>query len=349
MTLSLAGTFPVSAVNVGLASAVVALQTEVTKLGEEIVKFQAALLAQAEVAANIPDVATLTAAVAGQLNLAEVTSQFSNIVSASAEGNLDATAELGVVNGQILAVEGVLDPIEVGVSAPDIAGWSYRGRVDQFGPLLASSSTTGFGRFAASDVVTGMVVSTESLASWQSFSEGVDTGSSASAATADDAVLKFLGTRSGADWNTGTAGLLARLRLFLTELRAIKATLEAQLLVSLGANLPDPAVLVDVQVDVDALLGNLINVNVDLDGEISSIQARIDALIDLIGEIDAQLSAGGLSFWNYSGRADQLGPELAEALADGIPSGNGPDVPAYGLALVGSSGSMGSFGSIFGP
>ena len=107
--------------------------------------------------------------------------------------------------------------------------------------------------------------------------------------------------------------------------------------------------LVDVglEFDVGVLLGNLVNVQTDFDVALAGLQAVIDLRLDFIAELNAQLSAGGLAFWTYSGRADGLGASLRDAMLNGVPSGSGPNAVAYGVALTGSVSSMETFGEIF--
>ena len=159
-----------------------------------------------------------------------------------------------------------------------------------------------------------------------------------------------MGVLGGAEWNTGVLDIYARIELLLLELQALKASIQAQIELSLGLNLPDPTVIVEagLAIDLDLALENIINVQVDLTAQLELFQLRIDLILELIAELNAQLSAGGLTVWSYSGTAGQLGAEFATAIADGLPNAGGPNAPAYGLAIACASPSAwASFGNIF--
>ena len=351
MPLVFVGTLPVSGINVGLVSAVVGLNAEVAKLQADLSGLNAALAGQIQVTASFPpNAAGVTAAITGQLNPAAIAASFAGFPAITASANLDLTAKLGIINAQIEVVSEILVPLELGLGAFGIAGWSYAGRAPGFGVALAADTENGFPGFAPDASIEAVIIATENFGSWGSFSESVDTGGTAQDQVAADVEnLRFMGFKTGAGWNFGVASVFAKIRLFLAEIEGLAAALEAQIEISLGIGLPDISALLDVglSIDIGVALDNLINVQTDFGAAITGLQAIIDARLAFIAELNAQLSAGGLAFWTYSGRADGLGASLRDAIQNGVPSGSGPKAVAYGVALAGTASSMGQFGGIF--
>lgn len=349
MPLVFVGTLPVSGINIGLSSAVIGLSAEVTKLQADLSQLSVGANGQLQVQANFPPNAALFgAAISGWLTPTQIAAAFAGFPSIGASVNVEAAGKLGLINGQIEVVSEIVAPLELGLGAAGIAGWSYAGRAPGFGVALEADTRSGFPGFAPSQIIEAVIIATENFGSWQSFSDSVNTGdSSAEQVEADVANLRFLGAKTGAGWNFGVASLFGRIRLFLDLLEGLAATLEAQIEVSLGIGLPPVGLIAGVDVDVDVLLDNLVNVQTDFGVEVAGLQAVIDARLAFIAELNAQLSAGGLAFWTYSGRADGLGASLRDATLSGIPSGSGSNAVAYGVALAGSVSSMGSFGEIF--
>lgn len=355
MTLVLAGSLPVSGVNLGLSSASAGLAAEITKLQADYIGAFPALAGQLQISANVPNLAGVTAGVGAALNAPRLAAGMVGITAGSSSLAADVALKLGLVTGQIAAGEGIESAIGGGLDAGGISGWSYAGRISRFARKLDGETRSGgFGAVGPDDTVTAVVIATESFASWQSFSQGAETGTTADQqATANDEALTFLGSRGGAEWNTGTADLVARLDLLLAELRGQKSALETQLELFLGIGLPSPTVVVDsglgvvANVGFDGLLDNLISVQADITGMLGTLQARIDAVVSLQADIDAQLSAGGLSVWIYTGRARDLARELDAEIADGLPGGSGRTAPVYGLVLVGRPPAMTTFGTTF--
>jgi hypothetical protein len=347
-----AGTLPVAALNIGLAAAPTGLSSAIAKLSANISQLTAALTTQLSVTAIFPPNLPGFAAQFGlALNPAGLLAAFNpaNWVTLNAGANVELAAQLGFIEAQLAIVAALAADFQAGVSAPVIAGWSYAGRAARFGPELETATRSGFGRTAPNTQIRALIIATENFASWGSFSQGFRTGFSGTPAETTDARLVFLGELGGGEWNSGVQSLLSQFNLLLAELQGTKVTLHAQIALSLGIDLPDPTVIVDagLSIDLDAALGNLVNVQADLTAEISGLQARIDALLELVANISIQLSAGGLSFWTYSGTAGDLGTALRAELQHGLPGGSGPGAVAYGLALAGAPASMSLFGSIF--
>jgi hypothetical protein len=351
------GTLPVSALNVGLGASIGGLTAEVTKLHADISGLFPALAAQLEVSVNFPpNPVSYLAAISASLNPIEVAAQLNpaNFVVAGAAAGIDLALELGLIEAQLAVATTIEASLSAGLSAGGIAGWSYSGRSATFGTALESATSGGFGKTAADVPIVGIVIATEDFGSWGSFSQGFRTGSTANAPADPNAGrLSFLGELGGGEWNTGAAQVKRRLDLFIAELRGIRVGILASLQVTLGLDLPDPSLLVSAGVGIvadlgiDGLLDNMINVDADITGTIGGIQAGIDANLSLAAYLNAQLSAGGLSLWTYSGPAGTFGSGLRGELANGIPGGSGANAAAYGVALAGSASAMGLFGSIF--
>lgn len=351
------GTLPVSAINLGLVASVSGLQAEVTKLEADVTNFTPGIAAQVEIALDFPpDPLSYTAALSASIDPLNVAAELNpgNFVAAGADTNAELVVQKGLIDGQLAIVSEVTETVGAGLAAGELAGWSYAGRGPGFGDQLVPATENGFGTTAPGDLIQAVIIVTESFASWQAFSGGVNTGTSAAAeVTADVERLQFMGTLGGADWNTGSADLLARIELFLDELRGAKAIIDAQIDLSLGLNLPDAEVIADASgavvadFGIDGLLDNFVNVSVDLDADIGFLTAKIEFLFNLIAEIGGDLSAGGLTIWFYDGPASQLGAALRGEIADGLPGGSGPSAPIYGLVIAGPADSMLTFGSVF--
>lgn len=353
--MQLVGTLPVSAVNVGLAASIGGLNSEILKLQADISGLQVALAAQADVALNLPNLPTLAANLAADVSLPEIAAALNpaNWATIGADLSADVALELGFIDAQLAVVAPLVATLQAGASAGGISGWSYAGRATGFGPQLTGATRFGYGGIGPNEQVQGIVVATEGLASWRSFAAGVDVGGTPVAATPAEQRLAVHGPRSGLQWNSGVAQLLARIELFLANLRGAKASLEATAQVALGLDLPDAQLILDASagvvadVGVDGLFDNLVNVNADITAGISGLQIQVDATLSLVASLSADLSAGGLAFWSYQGTAAGLGPAVTGVLERGIPGGSGPGAVVYGLALAGRAPAMSTFGSIF--
>lgn len=344
MTISYAGSLPVSAVNVGLAATIPALQFEVTKLQADIAGLLPAIAGQLAMELDFPpDLLKFTAAYTAHLNLENLQALLNPLswVNAAADANADLTIQLGLVNAKLTPLLEIVAPLEAGLAVGSLSGWSYSGSARGFGTQLRAATPGGWGKTAPSSEISATIIATENPASWSAFGESFQTG------TAGD--LHYLGELGGWEWSTGLWTLMARLRAFVLELQGLKASIEAQIQLSLGLNLPNPGDILDVGLDLDLelMLDNMVNVRADLDVAIEGIQLRLNVLLALIADLQLQLSAGGLSVWTYSGQASELGPEFAEAIWDGVPSGNGPTATVHGLVIASTPANMQTFGSIF--
>lgn len=357
MQLIRVGSLPVSAINVGLAASLAGITAKVGKLQADLTKLAPALIGQAQLALDFPpSPASYAGAIGIALNPLELGSAVSplNMVGASADLSTDLAAELALVTAKLELTQGLQQTLNLGLEVPGVAGWSYSGPGAGFGSELERYTVTGFGTTAGTAQIQAVVIATESLAAWMAFSKSVETGGTANApAGAQVARLAFLGELPGRRWNGGVAKLAADLDLLVADLRGQKSGIEASAKLAAGLTLPNVGATVDAGLSVvaglgiDGLLANMINVKADIAGAIGGITGQIQTVLALSADVSAQLSAGGLTFWTYAGSAAGFGAALRAELQAGIPGGNGPRAPAYGLALAGTPASMGTFGSIF--
>jgi len=345
VSIAFLGALPVSAVNIGLQASIACLQAEITKLELDITGLTPAIAASIEVGLDFPPVALSYAAeLAARLNLAEITAGLdpTTWVSGAIDGNVELALTLGLIDLKLQVVLAITAPLELGLAVPGISGWSYSGTAHGFGALLSTATASGFGNTPAPAQVRATIIATESPGTWLGFSQGFNTGSSADG-------LHYLGQLGAAEWSTGLGTIMLRLRALLLELEGMKASLEAQLQISLGLNLPNPQILLDVGLGLDlgVMLENMVNVRADITVAIGNIQLRIDALLDLIIALNAQLSGGGLACWTYEGPASLLGEELLGQIKMGVPGGNGPTAQISGLVLASTPANMNTFSNIF--
>lgn len=357
MALVRVGALPVSAINVGLAASVAGLTAKGAKLSADLTKLTPALAGQIELGLDFPpNPASYLGAIGAALNPVELAAVVNpiNMVGASADLSVDLAVDFALVTAQLTVAEGVQASLNAGLDAGGIAGWSYSGGAAAFGFELDRSTREGFGATPPDAQVQAVIIATESFASWQAFSKGAETGRSASAeADPQQPLLAFLGELPARRLNVGVAQVGASIDLLVADLRGQKSGIEQSLKIAAGLTFPDVGAIVDAGLDVfaelgiDGLLENMVNVSADITGGLGAISAQIEAVADLSADIGAQLSAGGLMFWTYSGSAAGLGAALREELLAGIPGGSGPRSPAYGLVLAGTSASMTTFGTIF--
>lgn len=358
MPLVHTGTLPVSAVNLGLAASLPGLAAKGAKLTADVSQLTVALAGQTELQAGLNPTAILgvAGAISGSLNPVQVAASLNpgliqlNSLGLSAEGAI----KLALVSARLKVAESVQATLRLGLEVGGIAGYSYAGPSAPFGSELERYTAAGIGKTPPTATVQAVVIATESFASWQAFSKSANTnGTAAAPSSARSPRLAFMGELPGARWNPGVASVGAEIDQLVADLRGEKSGIEASLELMGGANLPDPQVVLDAgvgivaDVGIDGLLDNLVNVKADIEGGISGINAQIDAVLALTGDIAAQMTAGGLSFWSYTGSASGLGRDLRAALANGLPFGSGPRAPAYGLVIAGTPAAMSLFGTVF--
>ncbi len=352
MGLSLSGVLPVSAINVGVVAAIPGIEEIIKKLAADITGLQLALEASLEVSLNLPDLPSFGFSFSAYLAALPQNFNPANILTASATVNVDIGIQLGLIEAQIAIVGDLIATLEAGLVPGGIALWTYAGRAGSFGSALELQTKRGFGHVAPTDHIYGAVIATESFESWGSFSATFNTGTtSTEVATTDESKLTFQGFLGGEDLNTGVFELVQPIKLLLLELEGLRLQLLASIQVTLGINLPDINLLLDIAANfsVDLAFDNLINVKVDLVAQIAGLQLQLEILIEFIVSLNLLLSAGGLAVWGYEGPASELGTSLAAEIGvPGIPSGNGPDVPSYGIVLATKLPAVwASFGVIF--
>ena len=352
MGLTFAGSLPVSAINIGLVAGIAALNVKIGDLQLVVTDFGVAAAAAVELGLNVPNLVSLTAGITtlvGDLEALIDPTKFS--LNAGLEVGPKLGLELGLVEVSLGVVGPIAATFEAGLKSGSLAAWTYRGNAKGYGQKLAANTNNGWERVSAGTSVNAILIATESFDSWGQFSAGFNTGTSSTArVTSDLAILEYLGTLGAASLNTGVARLAKEIDLILLDLKGAKATLEAQIQVSLGIGLPSlPDVAVDPNIDIELLLSNLVDVNVDFAAEIGALNVSINATISLVVELGLQLSAGGLSVWFYDGPAGGMGTAFAAATSGGLPAANGPDAPVYGIVVATELPAVwANFGLIFG-
>lgn len=165
-----------------------------------------------------------------------------------------------------------------------------------------------------------------------------------------------LGSLSVAQLSLGVSLTMPQLTLRLGELNALYAELtakiasiQAQLDIIANVTIPTPVSLTaglnaalsavaQIAVQFPSATVNIgASLQADIDATIvlaASIQVKIDILVALIADLNLSLGGSGISAYSYSGRADQMGPELASVLAGGLPGGGGPAQSIQGLVLA---------------
>lgn len=349
MTLSYVGSLPVSGVNTGLNASLGALTIEIAQLGVDLSGLVPAVAGQLQVSIDIPpNVPAYTVNLAAAFNPAQVAIEVSPgaITLNGIEPAAELTIELGLVEAKLKATLNITQPLELGLGAGGIAGWSYSGGARAFGEALRTATPQGWGDTLPGETVAAVIIATESPSSWAAFKTTFQAG-------ADRSYLRYLGEYGASRWNLGLGTLMLRIRAFLAKLQALKARIEYQLQVFSGLELPAAELIIDTGLDIvaefgiDGLMENLVNVDVDLDAAAANINARIDAIVDLQAELSATLSAGGLSVWSYSGPAAAMGGEFVGAVRDGLPGGSGATAQVYGLVLAATPEAMSAFGNVF--
>lgn len=337
MGLTLVGTLPVAAINIGLVAGISALNVKITKLQADISLLESSIAAQAQFKANPPTLEGLEAGLTAHLgNLAAMLNPGSFTINAAVGAAPNLSVQLGIIDGYLAIVDKVAASFQAGLSAGSLAAWSYAGNARGFG-LTMEGTRNGWGNVSSGADINAIIIATESFDSWGQFSAGFNTGSSShDRVTSDVTNLNFLGTLSAASLDTGVFQLSKDINLFLGQLNGAKLVLEGNLNVSVGANLPSLGVLKDsaLKVDLAAAFKNMISGKLDLNASIGSINAKIDGILSLVADLGLQIAAGGLTVWLYSGPAGGLGPSLVPAVTNGLPSGNGPTAPVYGLVVA---------------
>ncbi len=353
MAITLLGTLPISATNLGLAATPPGFTAQVAKLTADLAKLADALAAQVTVQTALPPDPTFLLALQNQLDPTTLALVFAQWPTLNADANTDLVAELAFIDAQLLILEGITVPLQVGVDAGSLAGWTYSGQARGFGTELEAATVNGFGGVDRNANVDAIIVAAADFSAWGSFSGGFNTGTSDDenlGSVTTQTKLQSLGVLSGGQWNTGVVDALRPLFEIQAVLEGLSATLTAQIELTLGIGLPDPGDIVDfgLTIDLGAALDNLVNVQTDLGATFDAISLKITALEVLLGELNAVLAVGGLSVWSYSGRAGGLGADFAPQVQDGLPGVGSALAPAYGVVVASQSPTAwADFGQIF--
>lgn len=338
MALDLAGTLPVSVLNVGLAATPPGLQAQIALLEGELVKLQGSLAAEAALTVSPPSLG-LAAAAAAMLTPPTIVQALGNVLTASATLNLEAVAELGLVELQLAAVGELSGRLQAGLDAGGLAAWTYRGHARGHGERLRAATSRGFGDVGPEQPISALILATESFSAWGNFGASFNVGDTVkrkeiTGPTTTEERLVFLGALTGGQLNTGLAEFALPIDLFRLQLEGAKLNLQAQIDVSLGLNLPSIEALLAIDVDLEVALNAFVSVDLAVAAQIELTLGKIEALLKLIGDISVRLSGGGLSLWVYSGTAAGLGQAFASAMAGGMPGGSGPLAPVYGITIA---------------
>jgi len=342
MSLSYIGSVPCSAVNLGLAASLPALSAEGSQFQADLDDLAASLTSQTDFALNFPpNIAGYLVSFATSLDASAIAAAFNsaNWATLNADANLDLVAELGLVDAKIAIVEDIATDIRAGVDAGGLTGWSYAGHARGLGRGMLDATECGFAGTDPSEEINALVVACADFDSWGTFGEGFNAGTSDGedlGTTTTEARLVSMGTLTGGQWNTGAAATLLRVEAFLAEMQGLKASIEDEIALSIGTNLPDPSVLLDVatSVDLDAALAGMVSAQIDIGAQVSTVQLRLDVVLDLVAELEGQLSTSGLYLWNYSGTAAGLGQALDAELESGLPDGSGAGAAIYGVVIA---------------
>lgn len=358
MAITLVGTLPVGALNIGLTGAIPGFLSLVADLQGQILKLGINIAQQLAFKATLPSI-TLPGVTVGLEAQLLTLPQFLNPaswVTFSTDASTQLLVDLGLVTISVELVGTIVAAIEAGIDVPGLATWAYSGRAAGFGASMAAATPGGWGSVPANRNVNAVMIATEDVSSWRTFGLTWNIGSSGlQLADPRRQALRFLGFLGGASVNLGVAAVLADLKLYLDTLKGAQANLLAQLQVTLGLNIPDIAaftatielILDDPTRFIPDLLANLLVIP-DFTAEIEKITLRLQALVDFLAELNVTLSAGGLTLWSYAGPAGLLGAELAAATANGLPGGAGPNAPAYGsIVACADPSAWSSFGLVF--
>jgi len=353
MALTYVGSLPISLVNVGLAATPPGFTQGTLKLAADIAKLDDAVIAQAAISATFPpNVVANAAAIVNALDPTKLAAVFALWLTLNADANTDLAAELVGIEAQLAIVAGITGPLQLGVDAGSLSGWTYAGTARGFGTTLEAATVNGFGGVDRAANVNAIIIGAPDFSAWGTFGDAFNVGTSDDAdlgAATTQTDLRALGVLNGGQWNTGVDDTLRALLTFQAALEGRKTVLEAQIQLTLGIGLPDPGDIIDfgLTIDITAALENLVNIQTDLDLAIANINIQIDALNLLIGEINAQLGVAGISVWSYSGPAGQLGSSFAPEVEGGMPGIDKASAPAYGVVIAsGSPSAWADFGSI---
>lgn len=357
MGLTLLGTLPLSAIQIGVAAALPGLSGRVNATASELSKVQASLagLLDPSMPKFIPPdpatiAATLATAIAAQKGNLPTAMLPTTWITGGATASGELAVELGLIDAELALVGSIGATLAAGLDVGSLATWAWGGPVGAFGTRLAAATRGGWGKVAPGDPVGGVVIASTAFADWQHFGASFNVGTTARAPASGGGSLAFLGELSGGKLNTGTLAAKQPIDLYLGQLEGARLAVQASLDLSLGLNLPSVDVLLPgLSVNLDDLIGNVLSLDLagGLELNIAGLTAQLEMLQLELGGFEAMISGGGLSVWKYDGPAGLFGASLEAEIKNGIPNaGDGTSI-GYGLAIAcGAPDAWGAFGLI---
>lgn len=347
MSLAYAGAIPISVLNIGLSFGPPMLSIKIAELVKFVGKLTASIAGQIKLKAfGLPSIAALGLGIQAQFSGLPNIYNPANWVTAGVTVNTSLLADFGLIQASLKIVGEIGAMFELGLAAPGISAWTYTGACGGFGKAMSSRQ---WGKIKPTDPLSAVVILVEDQKTWKTLGKSVDLrGTQEADSLAPNA--RYLGLLSGGQINIGVLNLKAQLDLLLFELKGAALALQMQIQASLGINLPGLGPLkaaLSANADLKVLLGNLA-ITIDLAAQIELLQLQIGGIRASLGELNLQLSTGGLGFWTYSGEAEGFWPSINATFKGGNPQGrHEPSSMAYALALAGSGPGWNNFGVIF--
>jgi hypothetical protein len=142
MTITYVGSLPVSGVNVGLNASLGALTIEIAQLEVDLSGLIPAIAGQLQLSIDVPNIPAFLVNLGVLLNPIQVALEVNP--GAITLNGIDAAAELllelGLVEAKLAALLEITVPLELGLGAGGIAGWSYSGTTRGFGEALRTAT-----------------------------------------------------------------------------------------------------------------------------------------------------------------------------------------------------------------
>ncbi len=302
-----AGDIPMAVLNVGITAVLPAIEANIGIMLSDLAALIPLPVLQAAFNLNPPTLPNPAALIAAGDNLVAYAQALNPAtwVTAAANVNLDVVLELGLINAQIAVVAQAVAAIEAGVNTGGISTWCYSGPAPT--PMRTLLDAGACQRYLRTQVIDAIIVATDADGVWDAFAAGFN---DAGLRDSPGPRLTFSGGASAGNLLFALGRAFDVAYQFLLELGARKLQLEASLDLTLGLNLPAPP---DIMLDVPFDLGS-ITANIDFDLMIGAVQLQIDAMLDLVADLEAQLSLGRLACWRFRGPAGNLGAEVAQAV-----------------------------------
>lgn len=303
------GDIPLSVLNVGIAAAMPGVVAQATVLLADLAAMAPAPLLQTAFAASPPLLPDLDSLVAAGDNLLAYASTLNpaNWGPAAASVNVSVAADLGFAEAQLAIVGQALGAVEAGVATGGIATWCYAGPAPSYFDGLLDRAASEY--YLREQVVDAFVVATDSDAAWATFAAGFN---DAGLRDSPGPRIVYSGGASAGNLLTSLGRAYDVVRNLYLDLGARTTKLEADLQLTLGLDLPDP---LDLMVPVDVDLG-AITATVDFDSMFQAVGLQVDAVLDLVAELDLQLSGQALACWHFRGPAGSMGAEVSRAVGE---------------------------------